>query len=1385
MSEEADLEQDAPRARPGWVRWVAGAFAALLVLVAAVGWVLDTDVGHRLITDKIAALRPASGLRFTIGRIEGSIYSNATLIDVRVYDPEGLVFAAPRAQLDWRPLAWFSNELVINRLIVPRARLVKLPHTRPSAENKPILPGFDLHLGELRIDHLDVAKRVTGVAREGGLRARAEIRSGRALVDLAAVIEGSDRLRMRLDAEPEQDRFDLDVQAKGEASGVLARLTGIRRPLALAVTGDGRWAMWRGSAVATAGKTRVLDLALTNRSGHYTLTGTLVPHLLTHGKLRRLTDPRVSVNGDATYANRRVEGALSLRSPALAVDATGTIDLARSAYRNVRIRARLLQPKALFPNMSARNMELRAILDGAFATASFDYRITADRFAFDKTGFEQARAAGKGHFSKAPIVVPVAFTAARVTGVGDVAGGILKNLSVSGALRVTSAFVTGNDLTLRSDKLSGKVDLLLDLKTGRYEVNLNGGLQRYLIPGLGVVDVTSRLQAVPGPGGHGTRLVGTGTAQMVRLDNAFFRSLAGGLPRIVTRLERSTDGVLHFTDLVLTAPDIRITGTGIRRRDGTFHFEGRGVQRSYGAFSIQLEGKIDRPTLDLHFDAPNAALGLADVTAHLDPTPQGFDFTAKGRSRLGPFTSRGRILLPPGGQARIAIAALDVSGTHATGVLDIVPGGFSGTLDVAGGGLTGSLGFRPAGENQRIEGHLAFERARLASATLRRGKLDLVTVLDPAGTSIEASASGVGLRQGPLTIGRFSAQASLRGGTGEVRASISGSRGRSFSIETITQVRPDRYVVRAKGTVDRRDLKLLTPAVVTREGEGWRLAPTRLSFAGGEAEVGGRFGAGAVALDASLARLPLSILDIGFPGLGLGGTASGTLHYAASDGGAPTGRMDLTVRGLTRSGLVLTSRPIDVGIAAVLEPGKAAARAVMASGGKTIGRAQMRLAPLSGGGLASSLMNAPLFAQLRYAGSADTLWRLTGVEMFDLSGPVSIAADATGRLADPRIRGVVNANGARLEGATTGTVLTDVRAHGAFDGSRLVIDRFAADAGKGGTVSGSGAFDFAAVRGFGMDLDLRADHAVLIDRDDIGATVTGPLHFLSDGSGGTISGDVVVNESRYRLGRASAATAVPQLDIREINLPGGIEEEEIPARPWALDVHATMPNRLSVTGLGLDSEWSADLQIGGAPDNPAITGRADLIHGDYEFAGRDFELDRGIIRFAGEVPANPALDIAANASETGINATIRVTGTAQKPEISFTSIPALPEDELLSRLLFGTSITNLSAPEALQLAAAVAALQDGGSGINPINEFRQAVGLDRLRILPADPQTGQGTSVAAGKYITRRLFAEIITDGQGYSATQVEFQVTRWLSLLSSISTLGRQSVNVRVSKDY
>jgi translocation and assembly module TamB len=318
-----------------------------------------------------------------------------------------------------------------------------------------------------------------------------------------------------------------------------------------------------------------------------------------------------------------------------------------------------------------------------------------------------------------------------------------------------------------------------------------------------------------------------------------------------------------------------------------------------------------------------------------------------------------------------------------------------------------------------------------------------------------------------------------------------------------------------------------------------------------------------------------------------------------------------------------------------------------------------------------------------------------------------------------------------------------------------------------------------------MNVALRAQSAQLIDRDDLKAQVTGPLTIRSNASGGTIAGRLDLVSGSFRLGSATAAARLPRLPVREVNRPA--DERPAPRRlqPWRLDLSVRAPARLTVTGLGINSEWGANLRIQGTVTEPRINGRADLIRGSYDFAGRRFDLSRGSIRFLGESPVNPILDITAEGGVRGLNAVIRVTGRGQRPEISFASTPALPQDELLSRLLFGTSITNLSAPEALQLAAAVASLNDTSGGLDPINAVRAATGLDRLRIVPADISTGQGTAIAAGKYLGRRVYVEVVTDARGYSATIVEFQISRWLSLLSSISTIGRESVNVRVSKDY
>jgi len=765
----------------------------------------------------------------------------------------------------------------------------------------------------------------------------------------------------------------------------------------------------------------------------------------------------------------------------------------------------------------------------------------------------------------------------------------------------------------------------------------------------------------------------------------------------------------------------------------------------------------------------------------LEPTAAGFDYRASGGSRLGPFTSNGRILLPTGGRSVISIAALDAGGAHASGDLRSDPGGFTGRLVLANGTIGGTLDFAPAGGAQRIDAHLAGNGVAFPGAfSVRSGRADGIIILADDRTTLEGVIDARGVETSGVTLARLTANAKLVNGVGQVRAAFAGRRGAAFAFSTLADVSPDTIRVTGSGRIEREPLVLKQAAVFTRSGDGWALAPTSLDFAGGSAVVSGRSGS-RPEVHALVQHMPLGVLDLAWPNLDLSGSATGRLDYAWK--GNRNGRLDLKVRGLSRAGLVLASKPIDLAIVAAVGGNQAAIRAVAGNGSAIIGRAQARFAPLGGGPLVAELLNAPMFAQLRYVGPADTLWRLSGSEVLDLSGPIAMGADIGGRWANPTIRGSLKTANARLESAVTGMVIDHVATQAVFSGPQLVFSQISGQTPGGGSITGSGSVTFSGGR-TALNLSFNANQALLLNRDDIAARVTGPLQVKSDGRAGTISGNFRLNKGLFQLGRASAAAAVPQLQVRDRGLDPEDVIEAADLHPWKLDMKVAGSD-LRVTGLGISSRWTTDLSVGGYADAPRFTGRADLVRGDYDFAGRNFKLDRGTIRFRGESPPDPLLDIHAQAQVQGLDASVLVQGTGLKPEITFASTPALPQDELLSRILFGTSITNLSAPEALQLASAVAALQSGSGSLDPINSLRRAIGLDRLRIVPADVATGQKTAVAAGKYITRKLFVEVVTDGQGYSATRAEYQITRWLSILSTVSTVGRSNASVRISKDY
>ena len=88
--------------------------------------------------------------------------------------------------------------------------------------------------------------------------------------------------------------------------------------------------------------------------------------------------------------------------------------------------------------------------------------------------------------------------------------------------------------------------------------------------------------------------------------------------------------------------------------------------------------------------------------------------------------------------------------------------------------------------------------------------------------------------------------------------------------------------------------------------------------------------------------------------------------------------------------------------------------------------------------------------------------------------------------------------------------------------------------------------------------------------------------------------------------------------------------------------------RIEIDERGLDSRWNAALRVAGSVDSPALFGEATLVDGTYRVLGRPVELSRGIMRFDGERPPDPRLDLVARPS---FGPAIRITGRASRPEI--------------------------------------------------------------------------------------------------------------------------------------
>jgi translocation and assembly module TamB len=219
-------------------------------------------------------------------------------------------------------------------------------------------------------------------------------------------------------------------------------------------------------------------------------------------------------------------------------------------------------------------------------------------------------------------------------------------------------------------------------------------------------------------------------------------------------------------------------------------------------------------------------------------------------------------------------------------------------------------------------------------------------------------------------------------------------------------------------------------------------------------------------------------------------------------------------------------------------------------------------------------------------------------------------------------------------------------------------------------------------------------------------------------------------------------------------------------------------NRIFVHGRGIDAEMQGNLRIDGSARNPQVTGGFNLLRGSLTIIGRRLVFTRGRLTFYGSTM--PELDLVAETSTSDMTAQISVTGPASQPAFAISSMPSLPQDEILSRILFEKPSGSLSAFQAIQLANAVSSFAGGGDAFE---RLRKSLGVDSLNI--SSSSTG-GALVGASRAISDRISVGITTGARPQDdGVNVDLDVTRHIRLEAGVDATGGSSAGIGAQWEY
>ncbi|MAK62251.1 MAG: hypothetical protein CMK09_14875 [Ponticaulis sp.] len=365
----------------------------------------------------------------------------------------------------------------------------------------------------------------------------------------------------------------------------------------------------------------------------------------------------------------------------------------------------------------------------------------------------------------------------------------------------------------------------------------------------------------------------------------------------------------------------------------------------------------------------------------------------------------------------------------------------------------------------------------------------------------------------------------------------------------------------------------------------------------------------------------------------------------------------------------------------------------------------------------------------------------------------------------------------QFEHGELGAVFQDIAFRIDMEDEVLTLAEFSAIGRRGGTLSGSGSMGLN--NRAGSNIQLEANQLVVVDRREGRAVSTGTLGLEVVDDQFRVIGDLTLDEGQIYIDRLPSA-GVTTLDVQFVDGDTDTEITEDDPPTVLLDIALKAPRRLKINGSGMDAELSLDTKIEGSVDDFSINGRAQIVRGRFDLLGKRFAFVNSSINFAGD-PMDARLDIEATRDAGDFTAKVEIGGTPRRPTVTLDAEPSLPEDEVLSRVLFGRSPSQLTGLEAARLAAALAQLS-GGGGFDLMGGIEQMAGLDTLDV--SQDASGQFT-VATGRYLSEDVYLEVKSNASGNAGVSVEWEPRDNISVGAEAVPGEGQNLSVQWKKDF